>query len=170
VKNALGALGCGALFGAGLALSGMVRPEKILGFLDFTGAFDPTLAVVMCGALAVMIPVQVLVRRRAAPVLAGQFASLPTLRVDGRLVAGSALFGLGWGLSGFCPGPSLTAAGVGVRDALWFVPAMAAGMLLFRAWEARAHRPSLDETGVPAATPERELAARVAEERTSLIP
>jgi hypothetical protein len=145
----LGALGCGALFGAGLALSGMVQPEKVIGFLDFAGAFDPTLAVVMAGALAVLVPAQLIARRRAAPLLAARFAALPRLGVDRRLLAGSVIFGLGWGLSGFCPGPAIAAAGVGLRDALWFVPAMAAGMLLFRSWEARAHRTSLDETGLP---------------------
>ena len=141
------ALGCGAVFGAGLALSGMVQPEKVIGFLDFFGAFDPTLAVVMAGAIAVAVPAQAIARRRSAPLVAQHFAPLPRLRVDRRLVAGSAIFGLGWGLSGFCPGPAIAAAGVGLRDALWFVPAMAAGMLLFRAWEARTQRTSLDETG-----------------------
>jgi uncharacterized membrane protein YedE/YeeE len=78
-----------------------------------------------------------------------RFAVLPRLRVDRRLLAGSLLFGIGWGLSGFCPGPGIAAAGAGVRDALWFLPAMAAGMLLFRALEARSRRQAGDETGVP---------------------
>jgi uncharacterized protein len=149
VKSSLAALACGVLFGAGLALSGMLHPEKIIGFLDFAGAFDPTLAVVMAGALAVLLPAQAIVRRRAAPLLAPRFAGLPRLRIDRRLVAGSIMFGAGWGLSGFCPGPGIAAAAVGLRDALWFLPAMTAGMLLFSAWEARAQRPSLDETGLP---------------------
>jgi hypothetical protein len=149
VRIWLGALGCGALFGAGLALSGMVQPEKVLGFLDFAGAFDPALAVVMSGALALLVPAQFIARRRAGPLLVARFATLPRLRVDRRLVAGSVIFGLGWGLAGFCPGPAIAAAGVGLRDALWFVPAMAAGMLLFRSWETRAQRTSLDETGLP---------------------
>jgi len=144
MKSSLSALGCGILFGGGLALSGMVQPEKVIGFLDFSGAFDPTLAVVMAGALVVLVPVQALARGRTPP--------LPRLRVDRRLVTGAVLFGVGWGLSGFCPGPGIAAAGVGLRDALWFLPAVIAGMMLFRAWEARAHRPVVDETGVPAAS------------------
>ena len=151
MKISLSALGCGILFGAGLALSGMVQPQKIFGFLDVAGAFDPSLLLVMAGALIVMIPAQILARRRAAPLLAPRFASLARLRVDRRLVVGSVLFGIGWGLSGFCPGPGIASAGVGVRDALWFLPSMTAGMLLFRAWEARAHRAVVDETGLPAA-------------------
>jgi uncharacterized membrane protein YedE/YeeE len=148
-RRALSPLVCGLLFGAGLALSGMVQPEKVLGFLDVAGAFDPTLAVVMAGALAVLLPAQAFARRRPAPVQACGSAVTPPLRVDRRLVAGAALFGIGWGLSGFCPGPGIAAAGVGLRDALWFLPGMIAGMLLFRAWEARAHRPTVDETGLP---------------------
>ena len=159
MKTGLSALASGILFGAGLALSGLVQPEKIIGFLDVTGAFDPSLALVMAAALAVLVPAQALARRRNAPLVAGQFALLPRLRVDRRLVAGSVLFGLGWGLSGFCPGPAIAAAGAGVRDALWFLPAMAAGMLLFRAVEARAHRPAADETGIPLAPADGEPAA-----------
>lgn len=150
------ALVCGVLFGAGLALSGMVQPEKILGFLDFAGAFDPTLAVVMAGALAVVLPAQAIARRRSAPLIAPRFAALARLRVDRRLVGGALLFGVGWGLSGFCPGPGIAAAGAGVRDALWFLPGMTAGMLLFRAWAARTQRPVIDETGVPAGSVETE--------------
>lgn len=149
MRIALSALGCGLFFGAGLALSGMVQPSKVIGFLDVAGAFDPTLAVVMTGALAILVPAQAIARRRAVPLLAPRFAELPRLRVDSRLVAGSALFGVGWGLAGFCPGPGIAAAGVGLRDALWFLPAMASGMLLFRALEMRANRKPLDETGIP---------------------
>ena len=159
MKLSLSALGCGILFGAGLALSGMVQPQKIIGFLDVTGAFDPSLLFVMAGALIVLVPAQALARRREAPLLAPRFASLARLRVDRRLVTGSILFGIGWGLSGFCPGPGIASAGVGLRDALWFLPAMTAGMLLFRVWESRAHRPALDETGLPAVTPGSEPAA-----------
>lgn len=159
MKTSLSALACGILFGAGLALSGMVQPEKVIGFLDFAGAFDPTLAVVMAGALAVLLPAQALARRWTAPLQAPRFAQLPRLRVDRRLVAGALLFGVGWGLSGFCPGPGIAAAGLGLRDALWFLPGMIGGVLLFRAWEARAHRPLVDETGVPVPSAENELAS-----------
>jgi uncharacterized membrane protein YedE/YeeE len=147
-RRAISPLGCGILFGAGLALSGMVQPQKVLGFLDVAGAFDPTLAVVMAAALAVLLPAQALARRRPAPLRASAVAIMP-LRVDRRLVAGAALFGVGWGLSGFCPGPGIAAAGVGLHDALWFLPGMIAGMLLFRAWEAHADRAPVDETGFP---------------------
>ena len=159
MKVSFSALGCGLLFGAGLALSGMVQPSKVLGFLDVAGAFDPTLAVVMAGALGVLVPAQVIARRRATPLMVPRFAQLPQLRVDGRLFAGSVLFGVGWGLSGFCPGPGIAAAGVGLRDALWFLPAMTAGMLLFRAWEMRGQRKPVDETGIPVSAEDRGTAA-----------
>jgi uncharacterized membrane protein YedE/YeeE len=156
VKTWASALACGILFGAGLALSGMVQPEKILGFLDFAGAFDPTLAVVMAGALAVVLPAQAIARRRSAPLAAPRFAPLARLRVDRNLVGGALLFGVGWGLSGFCPGPGIAAAGAGVRDALWFLPGMTAGMLLFRGWAARTQRAVIDETGIPVGSPDTE--------------
>ena len=89
MKVCFSALGCGLLFGAGLALSGMVQPSKVLGFLDVAGAFDPTLAVVMAGALGVLVPAQVIARRRATPLMVPRFAQLPQLRVDGRLFAGA---------------------------------------------------------------------------------
>ena len=146
MKVSLAALASGILFGAGLAVSGMVRPQKIIGFLDVTGAFDPTLLYVMAGALMVMLPAQALARRRSAPVLAARFSPLSHRRLDRRLLAGSILFGVGWGLSGFCPGPAIASAGAGVREAVWFFASMTAGMLLFRAWEARAHRLAIDET------------------------
>jgi uncharacterized membrane protein YedE/YeeE len=146
VKVLLAALGCGVFFGAGLALSGMVQPTKILSFLDVAGTFDPSLLVMMVSALAVLVPAQVIARRRGSV----GFGVVPRAPVDGRLVLGSGIFGLGWGLSGFCPGPSIAAAGAGVKDALWFVAAMVAGMLLFRAFEALQRKREADETGVPA--------------------
>ena len=101
------ALFSGALFGLGLAVSGMANPQKVIGFLDVAGDWDPTLAFVMCGALLVTVPAFRMIFRRRRPVLAEDF-ELPTKKeVDGRLVGGSALFGVGWGLSGFCPGPRL---------------------------------------------------------------
>ena len=94
----------GTLFGLGLAISGMVNPAKVIGFLDITGDWDPTLAFVMGGALLVTIPAFRLILKRSRPVLADKF-ELPTKKdVDGRLLAGSAIFGVGWGLAGFCPG------------------------------------------------------------------
>lgn len=120
----------GGLFGAGLLVSGMTRPSKVLGFLDLAGAWDPSLLFVMAGAILVFAIGYRLVVRQDAPLLAPRF-DLPARRaIDRRLVVGAGLFGVGWGLAGFCPGPSLVAAGSGGLTALIFVAAMTAGMLL----------------------------------------
>src|SRR5215204_3325352 len=104
----------GTLFGLGLSVSAMVNPAKIVGFLDFAGNWDPTLAFVFGGALLVAIPAFRLIFKRPHPVLADEF-ELPTKKdVDARLLAGSALFGVGWGLAGFCPGPAVTALASGL--------------------------------------------------------
>jgi uncharacterized protein len=122
----------GALFGLGLAVSGMVSPAKIIGFLDFAGDWDPTLAFVMGGALLVTIPAFRLILRRPRPVLADEF-DLPTKKeVDSRLLAGSAIFGIGWGLAGFCPGPAVTALASGLAPVFAFVAAMVAGMAVYK--------------------------------------
>jgi uncharacterized protein len=122
----------GALFGLGLAVSGMVSPAKIIGFLDFVGDWDPTLAFVMGGALLVTIPAFRLILRRPRPVLADEF-DLPTKKeVDSRLLAGSAIFGIGWGLAGFCPGPAVTALASGLAPVFAFVAAMVAGMAVYK--------------------------------------
>ncbi len=125
----------GLLFGAGLILSGMVDPARVLGFLDFaaigSGTWDPTLAFVLGGALAVSIPGYWLARRRAQPVL-DRTSHVPAPGpLTPRLILGSVLFGIGWGLVGFCPGPALTALGAGEAKAAIFVAAMAAGMWVF---------------------------------------
>lgn len=128
---ALAAL-CGALFGVGLVVSGMAMPAKVIGFLDVGGAWDPTLAFVMAGAIAVHAPIARLVRARRAPLFGARF-HLPTARaIDARLVGGAALFGLGWGLSGYCPGPALVGAASGALPALVFVGALVAGIALAR--------------------------------------
>jgi len=120
----------GMLFGAGLGVSGMTNPAKVIGFLDLTGDWDPSLALVMVGAIASFATLYPLVRRRPAPILGGKMPGPPTGNVDGPLLLGAALFGIGWGLGGFCPGPALTNLG-GMRiEALVFVPAMALGMIL----------------------------------------
>jgi uncharacterized membrane protein YedE/YeeE len=122
----------GALFGLGLAVSGMVSPAKIIGFLDFADDWDPTLAFVMGGALLVTIPAFRLILRRPRPVLADEF-DLPTKKeVDSRLLAGSAIFGIGWGLAGFCPGPAVTALASGLTPVFAFVAAMVAGMAVYK--------------------------------------
>ncbi len=122
----------GALFGLGLAVSGMVDPAKVIGFLDVAGDWDPTLAFVMGGALLVTVPAFRLIFKRRRPVLADDF-ELPTKKdVDTRLLGGSALFGVGWGLSGFCPGPAVTALATGLTPVFAFVVAMIAGMAIYK--------------------------------------
>jgi uncharacterized membrane protein YedE/YeeE len=122
----------GTLFGLGLAVSGMVNPQKVIGFLDVTGDWDPTLAFVMGGALLVTIPSFRLIFKRPRPVLTDEF-ELPTKKeLDARLLGGSALFGVGWGLSGFCPGPAVTALATGLTPVFAFVAAMVVGMLVYK--------------------------------------
>jgi uncharacterized membrane protein YedE/YeeE len=131
LKGALtAAASSGALFGAGLAISGMTDRQVVLGFLDLAGAWNPTLLAVMGGAVAVTVIAFHFVLRRAAPALGGEFRMPKAGAVDGRLVAGSAIFGIGWGLAGFCPGPVIVGAAAGLADAWVFVPAMLAGSWL----------------------------------------
>jgi uncharacterized membrane protein YedE/YeeE len=125
------ALFAGALFGLGLAVSGMMNPAKVIGFLDFAGGWDPTLAFVMGGALLVTIPAFRLILGRQRPVLADGF-ELPTRSaLDARLLGGAALFGVGWGLSGFCPGPAVAALVTGLAPVFAFVAAMMLGMVVY---------------------------------------
>ena len=125
----------GLLFGLGLCLSGMVNPVKVLGFLDLAGAWDPSLAFVMAGAIAVALPAFRLARARATP--ASDPLDLPgATAIDARLVGGSLLFGVGWGLVGLCPGPAIADLGFLDGRAALFVAAMAAGMAIFAALPA----------------------------------
>lgn len=118
----------GLLFGVGLVVSGMADPNKILNFLDFAGTWDPSLLFVMGGAVIVAFIGYRLVLKRPRPLLASSF-QLPTrTRIDRRLLIGPAIFGIGWGLGGFCPGPALTSLGLGEAGTLLFVPAMLIGM------------------------------------------
>lgn len=127
----------GLLFGIGLAVAGMTRPEKVAGFLDFTGAWDPSLAMVMVGAIAVHLVLHRLVRKRPSPLFDTRF-HVPTRKdIDPKLVLGAAIFGVGWGLGGFCPGPGLVSASSGATSALVFVGAMLVGMLVQHAQAAR---------------------------------
>ena len=128
----------GLLFGAGLALSGMVDPAKVLGFLDVAGSWDPTLALVLAGAVGVNLVGYRLAFRRGAPWLTERFVLPTATRVDGPLLAGAALFGIGWGLVGYCPGPALAALSTGSPRVVVFVLAMIAGSLVGRWWSARA--------------------------------
>src|SRR5690606_38391094 len=114
----------GALFAVGLAISGMTQPAKVVGFLDVFGNWDPTLAFVMGGAVAVHLVATRWILRRPAPVLDRQFRLPAASRIDPRLLVGGALFGVGWGLAGYCPGPALTAAAAGQSTTLVLVAAM----------------------------------------------
>lgn len=127
----------GLLFGLGLIVSGMVQPAKVLGFLDLAGAWDPSLALVMAGAIAVGLPAFTLAKRRRETFLGLQMQLPQSSLIDRRLVGGSLLFGIGWGLAGLCPGPALVVAGWGDLKALGFVAAMLAGMALFEVLDRR---------------------------------
>ncbi len=132
MKPSSTALAAGALFGLGLGVSGMTLPAKVKGFLDVAGSWDPTLAMVMVGAIGVHFVLFRLILRRRAPLFDTRF-DVPTRRdIDLRLVGGAMLFGVGWGLSGQCPGPALTNLATGAPTALVFVAAMAAGMVIQR--------------------------------------
>ncbi len=123
----------GVMFGAGIALSGMANPAKVLNFFDVARTWDPSLVLVMGGALVVTFLGYRLTLRRAAPVYEAKF-HLPTSRViDGKLIGGSALFGIGWGMTGFCPGGALPALGTGVPAVFVFVAAMLVGLLIGKA-------------------------------------
>lgn len=131
------AAAAGLVFGFGLLLGGMANPMKVKAFLDVAGAWDPSLAFVMGAAIAVALPAFALARRRGRA-WSGDPIEIPgNSRIDARLVGGGLLFGAGWGLSGYCPGPALVALGAGNVDALWFVGAMLAGMAVHDALAAR---------------------------------
>ncbi|MFM9927578.1 YeeE/YedE family protein [Variovorax sp. H27-G14] len=131
----------GLLFGIGLLVSGMADPAKVLGFLDLLGHWDPSLALVMGGAVAVGMVAFFIAGRRARSLL-GAPMQLPTARrIDRRLLVGSLVFGAGWGLAGFCPGPGLVALGMGQGKAVAFVAAMLVGMAVFE-WVERRRRAS----------------------------
>jgi uncharacterized membrane protein YedE/YeeE len=138
--NVFTSLLAGLVFGIGLIVSGMADPAKVLGFLDLAGAWDPSLAFVMAGAILVGVLAFYVAGRRARTFLGGEL-KLPTARqIDRRLVLGSLTFGVGWGLAGFCPGPALVALGLGEAKALVFVAAMLVGMGLFEGLERRLAR------------------------------
>ena len=132
MKAALAALFCGALFGIGLALARMTDPLVVIGFLDVFGDFDPTLAFVLVGATTTTAVAFHFVLRRPRPIVAAQFQLPATRTIDLPLILGAAIFGVGWGLAGYCPGPALVGAGAGVSTALLFLPAMIAGSIAHR--------------------------------------
>jgi len=132
MRSYLAAIGSGLVFGAGLALSDMTNPAKVQNFLDFLGSWDPSLALVMGGALAVSALGYRIARRRGSPLLATRF-SIPTRReLDPELLSGAALFGVGWGVGGFCPGPALAGLLQGAAGVYVFVAAMLGGIALHR--------------------------------------
>ena len=127
----------GLVFGLGLIVSGMADPGKVLGFLDLAGLWDPSLALVMLGAIGVGLVAFGIAKRRTTSLL-GLILKLPAARqIDARLVGGSLLFGAGWGIAGFCPGPALAALGMGELKAVVFVVAMLLGMVVFELLERR---------------------------------
>jgi uncharacterized membrane protein YedE/YeeE len=146
----IAALVCGLIFGAGLLISGMVQPAKVLGFLDVFGAWDPSLAVVMTAALAVSIPGFTLAKRRARPILSTQSLWPTKMDIDGSLVIGSALFGIGWGLVGLCPGPALENLVTLSPGVIVFVVTMAGGMALYDFWEKSRSQLRHEKTLAPA--------------------
>ena len=134
----LTALLIGVIFGLGIAVSGMINPAKVLNFFDLVGTWDPSLAFVMAGALAVAIPGYRLVLGRPAPTFEPRFQLPDTKVIDRRLVLGSATFGIGWGIAGFCPGGALPAIGTGDPAVFLFLAALIVGMVIARALQTRA--------------------------------
>ena len=144
----------GVTFALGLGIGGMTQPARVLAFLDVSGAWDPTLAFVMLGAVTVYAAAYPLVMRRPRPLFGGTFAVPSRRDVDGRLLGGAVVFGIGWGLAGLCPGPALTAVASGEPRVLLFVAAMAAGIaghrLIERAVAARTAAPASTATAAAA--------------------
>jgi uncharacterized membrane protein YedE/YeeE len=139
--KAVVALLAGLLFAVGLAISGMTKPEKVIGFLDFTGRWDPSLAFVMMGAVGVHFVAQRLIKRLDKPVLDDRFHVPEKSPVDRKLVIGAALFGIGWGATGYCPGPVVVSVGAGSIGALVVGLGMLVGMLLHRFTLGAASKP-----------------------------
>lgn len=134
---ALAALASGTIFGLGLGVAQMIDPLKVLAFLDVAGAWAPSLMAVLAAAVGVTAAGYAALRRRGRPLLAAAYSRAGTAGVDAPLVAGSAIFGVGWGLAGYCPGPAIASIGFANPEALWFVPAMVLGAGIAR-WRARA--------------------------------
>jgi uncharacterized protein len=141
MRAVVAAFFAGALFAVGLALGGMTQPSKVIGFLDVTGDWDPSLAFVMLGAIGVYMPLYRLIVRRRQPLLVPRFVLPTRTDLDARLVIGGAVFGVGWGLGGYCPGPGIAALGSGGVHALAFAASMVGGMALFRVYDTL-RRPS----------------------------
>ena len=140
MKNRLSEFLVGLVFGLGLIVSGMTDPGKVLGFLDLAGLWDPSLAFVMGGAIAVGVFAFALAKKRTTSLLGGAMHLPTSSDIDRRLVIGSLVFGAGWGVAGFCPGPAIVSVGAGQPKAIAFVIAMLAGMWLFEWTEGRRQR------------------------------
>ncbi|HYL25868.1 MAG TPA: YeeE/YedE family protein [Burkholderiales bacterium] len=139
--NIASAFAAGLVFGTGLILSGMTDPGKVIGFLDVFGNWDPSLAFVMGGAVMVGLVAFAMAKRRTAAFFGGAMHLPHNRDIDNRLVGGSLVFGIGWGLAGFCPGPALVSFGSGQEKAAIFVAAMLGGMLAYTAAERLIHEP-----------------------------
>jgi uncharacterized protein len=131
----------GLLFGIGLLVAGMANPAKVIGFLDVAGTWDPSLALVMAGAVGVGAAAFALMRGRTHTLIGAPVRLQGARRIDGRLVTGSLVFGVGWGLAGICPGPALVLAGQASAKGLVFLAAMLAGNALFEIFDKRTRRP-----------------------------
>ncbi|HET9237728.1 MAG TPA: DUF6691 family protein [Oligoflexus sp.] len=137
MKQGLAAFAVGFIFAIGLGVSGMTQPEKVMGFLDVFGNWDPSLMFVMIGAIGVHAVAYRLIRKRSSPLLAGSW-HVPTKKdLTPALMIGSVLFGLGWGLAGYCPGPAVTSLASFQFQAWLFVAAMLVGMLIFKALDTK---------------------------------
>jgi len=143
IGNAL-AFGSGLVFAVGLAVSGMTAPSNVIGFLDLAGAWQPALALVMAGAITVYATAHALGRRMAKPVIGPAFASFAQSRVDSRLMVGSAIFGAGWGLAGYCPGPALVSSVTGTPSTVAFTVTMLLSLWATRYMDGRRDQPSFD--------------------------
>ncbi|WP_417514787.1 DUF6691 family protein [Marinobacter sp.] len=137
MKSAVASLFAGLLFGLGLIVSGMANPEKVLGFLDIAGLWDPSLAFVMGGAVIVGLLTFTIARKRTLSFLGFNMKVPGHSHIDKRLIIGGLLFGIGWGIAGICPGPGLVALGAGELKALIFVASMVVGMSVFEIVERR---------------------------------
>ena len=133
-------LACGILFGFGLSLSGMLDPTRVRGFLDVFGPWDPSLAFVLAGAVAASFVGIQIAKRMRKPTLASSFDLPSKTRVDARLIIGSALFGIGWGISGLCPGPAIASLALGLMPTMVFTTAMLAGMAAFALFDSAGSR------------------------------
>jgi len=130
-KSNIAAFICGILFSIGLGISGMTQPQKVIGFLDVLGEWDPSLVFVMGGAVISYLLLQLLIQRRFSKPMLGKTFQIPSRKdLDRSLIFGALLFGMGWGLGGYCPGPAITTLGSGSLNAVLFMVAMAMGMLL----------------------------------------